>query len=379
MAFMLHEPPVFIIGPARSGTTLVMAMIGAHPRIAVPEVTWYYPRFRPYLFTYGDLGREANFRTFAEEMVFGLRPPFFGLKVNPRTVGSEVLTYVPERTFAGMFAGVMAWYAASEGKPRWGEKTPYNVFHIGSILEDFPNAQVIYVTRDGRDTCADHLRSAFGPTNIFCAAETWKLWMQHAKRWRAEVLSGQWLDVRYETLVREPEATLRSVCAYLGEEYSPTMLEFYKGRVAQARGLHRDHKTLAGPASDKYIGIHKEFLSLREQRIFATVAGRELVECGYPLDVEPIAISDEEAKLFRELDGRIRAATLDAPHGQIEWESYNDWLIDQREVRRRQGVWSEADRPNAFPLGDPNEELIAGQRAWRRWKEHFGIKRRYII
>ena len=49
-----------MIGAERSGTTLVMAMLGCHPRIAVPEVVWYYPRFRPYLHTYGDLSKEQK-------------------------------------------------------------------------------------------------------------------------------------------------------------------------------------------------------------------------------------------------------------------------------------------------------------------------------
>ena len=56
MAITLEERPVFVIGSERSGTTLIMAVLGCHPRLAVPEVAWYYPRFRPYLFTYGDLG-----------------------------------------------------------------------------------------------------------------------------------------------------------------------------------------------------------------------------------------------------------------------------------------------------------------------------------
>jgi len=60
MAILLKERPVFTMGYERSGTTMLMLMIGAHPRIAVPEVTWYYPRFRPYLYTYGDLSKEEK-------------------------------------------------------------------------------------------------------------------------------------------------------------------------------------------------------------------------------------------------------------------------------------------------------------------------------
>ena len=95
MPLNLQERPIFMIGAERSGTTLVMALLGCHSRIAVPEVVWYYPRFYPYLHTYGDLSVEANFRTLAQEMVFGLKTPFWGMKVNPRTIVDEVIELAP--------------------------------------------------------------------------------------------------------------------------------------------------------------------------------------------------------------------------------------------------------------------------------------------
>jgi len=376
----LKEKPIIMIGAERSGTTLVMAMLGCHPRIAVPEVVWYYSRFRPYLYTYGDLSKDENFRTLAEEMVFGLKTPFWGMKVNPRTIVDEIISDVKEKSFAGIYCAMHERFAREAGgKPRWGEKTPYNLFFVKEILEDFPNAQLIFITRDGRDASADYLESAFGPTNIFCATEVWKMCQNAVKPWREKLGSSQWMDVKYETLVKEPEKILKQVCDFLGEKYDPAMLEFYKTDLAKARGATKDHKPLGHATSDKYIGIYKELLSLKEQRIFAAVAGKELAEAGYELDVQPIEIGKEEEELFRELDGRIRAATMDAPEGHIVYESYNDWLVDQREERKRKGIWKDSDVPkNQFPIGHQHEELIMGQRAWRRWKEYLCVKRRYV-
>jgi hypothetical protein len=380
MPITLKERPIFMIGAERSGTTLVMVMLGCHSRISVPEVVWYYSRFRPYLHTYGDISKDSNFRTLAEEMVFGLKTPFWGMKVNPKTIVDEIVSSVRERSFAGLYCAMFERYAHQDGnKPRWGEKTPYNMFFVKEILEDFPNAQFIFITRDGRDASADYLQSGFGPTNIFCAAEIWKLGQNAVKPWRARLGPSDWMDLRYEDLVRNPEGTLKKVCGFIGESYSPAMLDFHKSSsIAIGRGNTRDHKPLGHAASPKYIGIHKELLSLREQRIFAAVAGKELEESGYKMDVDPMDISEKEAALFRELDGRIRAATLDAPEGHIVYESYNDWLVDQREERRRKGIWDEATAPKMFPIGDPNEELLMGQRAWRKWKEYLCVKRRYV-
>ena len=379
MPIMLKEKPIFMIGAERSGTTLVMAMLGCHPRIAVPEVVWYYSRFQPYLHTYGDLSREENFRTLASEMVLGLKTPFWGMDVNPRTIVDEIIDSAPERSFAGLYCAMHERFAKQAGnKPRWGEKTPYNLFFVGPMLADFPNAQFIFITRDGRDASADYIESSFGPTNIYCAAEIWKKCQNAVNPWREKLVpKGQWLDIRYEELVREPEKVMRGACGFLGEEYHPGMLSFHTTDLAKARGATHDHKPLGHPVSDKYIGIYKDLLSKRDQRIFMAVAGKELEEAGYELDAEPEMPTPEARDKFEDWDGRIRAATLDGPEGHIVYESYNDWLIDQREERRRKGVWSETDTPAPFPIGRPDEELIMGQRAWTKWKRHFCIKRQY--
>ena len=378
MPINLKEKPIFMIGAERSGTTLVMAMLGCHPRIAVPEVVWYYSRFAPYLHTYGDLTQEANFRTLATEMVFGLKTPFWGMPVNPRTIVDEIVESVHERTFAGLYCAMHERFAQEAGKPRWGEKTPYNLFFVDRMLADFPNAQFIFITRDGRDASADYLESSFGPTNIYCAASIWKKCQNAVTQWRNKLTgTGQWFDIKYEDLVRSPERIMQATCAFLGEEYDPDMLGFHTTDLAKARGATRDHKPLGHPVSDKYVGIYKDLLSKRDQRIFAAVAGKELEDAGYAVDVEPEMPSEEAIRKYEEWDGRIRAATLDGPEGHIVYESYNDWLIDQRAERRSKGVWTEADNPGQFPVGEPDEELVMGQRAWTRWKKHFCVKRQY--
>src|SRR5262245_7841613 len=378
MAIRLKERPIIMIGAERSGTTLVMAMLGCHPRIAVPEVVWYYPRFRPYLHTFGDLSNDRNLRTLAEEMVFGLKTAFWGMKVNVRTIVDEILADLKERSFAGLYCAMHERFARSVNKPRWGEKTPHNLFFVKEMLEDLPNAQFIFITRDGRDASADYLDSAFGPTNIFCAAESWALCQNAVKPWRRKLGADQWMDLRYEDLVRDPEAVLKTTCRFLGEEYSPAMLEFHRTELARNRGATKDHKPLGHETSDRYIGIYKLQLSIRDQEIFAAVADRELEEAGYRSDVPPAQLSEEQLSRWRELDGRIRAATMDAPEGHIVYESYNDWLVDQRDERKRRGIWRDADVPkDQFPLGHRHEEMIMGQRAWRYWKEYLCVKRRY--
>ncbi|MDX1512725.1 MAG: sulfotransferase [Gammaproteobacteria bacterium] len=379
MALKLDERPIFIIGSERSGTTLIMAVLGTHPRLAVPEVAWYYPRFRPYLFTYGDLGEIENFRTLVHEMAHGLRTPYWGMKVNPAAFGDEIVTSAVdiEQSFAGVYAAMFERYARETGKPRWGEKTPYNLFYVGEILEDFPDAQFVFIYRDGRDVCAEFLDAAFGPTNIYSASELWKMGQDAAKPWRNRLSGDQWLDVRYEDFVRDPAGGLKKICAFLGEDFAGEMLDFHTTETARRRGRTRDNRALAEPISEKHVGIYRELLSIRDQRILSWVAGETLEEYGYEDVLEPLALDEKERAFMDEMDGRCRAAALDAPGGWIVMESYNDWLMDQREARRQAGLWTDIPEPAPFPIGQKFEEYLSGMRAERRWKDHFSIKREY--
>lgn len=379
MPVTLNERPIFVTGSERSGTTLIMTILGCHPRIAVPEVTWYYPRFRPYLFTYGDLGEPSNFKTLVNEMAYGLRKPFFGMDINPARFGEEIAAEALslEQSFAGVFAAMLGRFATSQTKPRWGEKTPYNLFFIEQILEDFPNAQIVVITRDGRDVCAEFLQASFGPTNIYAAAKLWAQGQKAAKPWRERLSSDQWFDICYEDFVRDPVPELKRLCTFLGEDYTDALLEFHKTPTAQGRGRTKDNAAVAHPISDRYVGRYEDELSVREQCTMSWAAGDLLRELGYDNVREAMALGDDEVAFCEELDGRYRAATLDAPGGWIVMESYNDWLVDQREQRRRAGLWRDVPDPPPFPIGHDHEEYLSGMRASRYWKDYFSIKREY--
>ena len=375
----MSKSPFFIVGSERSGTTLLMAILGHHSRLAVPEVAWYYPRFRAYLHTYGDLSQPDNFRNLVSEMIFGLKTPFFGLNLNPATIVDELISSVTAPTYAEAYRVILEKYANTIGKPRWGEKTPHNLFYVREIIADFPKAKIINLIRDGRDIAVEQIRSAFGPRNIYAAARIWRRTQEVAAELRKELSSDVWLDVRYEDLIASPESVLREVARFLGEDYESEVLNFYRGEIAQRRAKTRDHRPLGEPISGEYIGLYRRYLSLNDQEIFAGVAGDVLKDLGYEVEVDGIVPSKQEAALYLESDSRIRAATLDAPEGHIVYESLNDWIIDQREERRRRGVWNE--KPVSTPaweaILDWDEDFIAGQRAPRQWKEYFAVKRRY--
>ena len=76
-------------------------------------------------------------------------------------------------------------YAEAAGKPRWGDKTPMYMRHLGLLEELFPEAQYVHLVRDGRDAALSFLQM---PEGTF--TRTWahpKTPAQFACLWRKEV------------------------------------------------------------------------------------------------------------------------------------------------------------------------------------------------
>lgn len=377
MSVMLEERPIFIIGHERSGTTLLMVLLGSHPRIGIPEVGWLFPRIYPWRHTYGDIDIESNFRTMVDEMLFGLNQPLWGMKMNPLTAMDEIISLVQERSFAGVYAAMHQRYLQEVGKVRWGQKTPSNLYFVPQILDCFPNAQFLYITRDGRDVCAECIRCAFLSANIFGAASGWNTANTFVKPFRQKYPATVWMDVKYEELCRQPEKVLRAICEFLQEDYDPEMLNYYQKPTAIQRGKQRDHAPLGQPVSEQHIGKYRSYLSVYEQEVYATIAGETHIEAGYQLEHPAIDIPPAEMDLMLEWNDRFRAARLDGPGGHILFESYRDWLVEQREIRKAKGIWSDRDDPKEFPVGHPAEDIIVGFRSKKKWRDHFSIKRRY--
>jgi hypothetical protein len=78
---------------------------------------------------------------------------------------------------------------------------------------------------------------------------------------------GRYLAVRFEDLVRAPEATLGTLCAFLGVEPEPTMLD----RTVTSKGAMQGMRGIDAGAADRWQG---SLGSLPRRLIEASLAGR---------------------------------------------------------------------------------------------------------
>lgn len=166
-------PPAFIVGCGHSGTSLLLAILGAHPRIHA-------------------IAGESGIALGGDRKVF--------LEATRRFTRETI----------------------SAKKQRWVEKTPRHVHRIGKILAWLPQARILYVVRDGRDVVYSLMQRGYQLED-------------GVTRWIDDNRAGlQFLNdprvhlLRYEDLVSNFDSTLRRVLFFLGEDFDSRMREFHR-------------------------------------------------------------------------------------------------------------------------------------------------------
>jgi hypothetical protein len=236
----MQDPPFeqracFIAGQAKSGTTLLAALLDNHPQLLVlPEETAYFPTV---LTKYASRGRRAQFDYLTKESRSNVL--FSGPSVRgkrdysdfPRANFLETFeraAFDPARIDNDLLVLMVESYAAMLGTPldrirRWVEKTPANRNYVSAILSRFPHARILVTIRDPRAVLATQIaitaQRARKDFSIYYVMAHWHVAAQLAKRiWHGEI---EGLVVPYEQLAREPSATMKTVCDYLEIDFEP--------------------------------------------------------------------------------------------------------------------------------------------------------------
>ncbi len=192
-------------------------MLNRHPAIAICRETeffhWVYARRR----TFGNLSDMGNRQRVVKAYLATRR--IRRMKVDLQALEETLL-----REGAGyreLFLSLMRFFARVHGRRRCGEKTPHNALVAEMLCRWYPGASILHLLRDPRDAVASMLRMPWAPGNVRSNTRSWLSFNRAAWRLRNR---PQYLLVRYEQLVAQPEQELRRICAFLAEEYSPAML-----------------------------------------------------------------------------------------------------------------------------------------------------------
>ena len=308
MTVQLEEPPVFIVGVGRSGTTLLQSILSAHPRIAVTPETHFCAIAEQHA---GGPITQAPRDFEAVWHGYGANKRFADLGVAPERARA-ILERGGALTIRDAFAALLAAYGEAQGKPRVGEKTPGHWRHARTLLDWFPEARVLVTRRDPRAVVASKMKAPWAPsymrfhgtalrrlTRLHVVAAEARHWTRVYGQAMPELLRDpRAMMVPYEALVHDPEGLVREVCAFLGEAFHPAMLgdrggqrEAYgPGTQAEWGGWREGHlEASRRPVSDASLEKWRADLTPREVATVEALAGETMERYGYDLTSTPAA------------------------------------------------------------------------------------------
>jgi hypothetical protein len=123
-----------------------------------------------------------------------------------------------------LFRCLLQDYAATHGKPRCGEKSPWHVLVVPRLLAAYPRAKVICLIRDGRDVVLSS--SKFGGLMRqpkWYHAMSWCRSVGLAERFERQY-SDRFLICRFERFVENPVAEALRLAEFVGISFEPEQL-----------------------------------------------------------------------------------------------------------------------------------------------------------
>ncbi len=200
------DMPILIGGGARSGTTLLLSILSAHPAI-------FAFRKELSLFKYG---KEQDGR------------------------------FMPER-IDRLYTAILRKRFPKEVS-RWCEKTPNNIRYIpriDSFLEG--NYRFIQIVRDGRDVILS--RHPYDDDRYYHVEPD--EWVRDVKEGMTYMDRENFLTIRYESLIENFSNTMSMVCDHLGIEMTEEISNFYEHATVRRNpayfsGLEKMHSNSIG-------------------------------------------------------------------------------------------------------------------------------------
>jgi len=267
--------PVFIVGMPRSGTKLLREILLRNRRLRIPRLeTDFYPQLTAYVRSHG--GPEEMKRDFARFYRWVQRFRYFkyGRRRGVAIRCEEWFDLCTTFTAADIFESLIRH---DVGAPKgaalvWGDKSPSYVSSISLLAREFPCARIVHIVRDVRDQVLS-VKRLWGKDPLR-AAQRWTDDVGSALQQAARV-GNRCKLVRYEELVSDPAAVVRSVCEFIGLEFDETMLTL--DRPAEKAGVARGQLTIIKGNYNKFLSGFSE----RELARIEAIAGDLMRQLGY--------------------------------------------------------------------------------------------------
>lgn len=200
------DEPIFVIGMPRSGTTLVERILSSHPQVH-------------------SAGELQNFGVLLKRMSGSRTPALLdadtlrgAAAIGPAELGRAYI----ESTRPG-----------TGRTPRFIDKLPHNFLYAGHIARALPRARIVCLRRDPVDTVLSNFRQLFSLSSqhydySFDILDTARYYLQFERlmaHWR-RVLPGRILEIGYEDIVGDQEASTHRLLEFCGLPWEEACLAF---------------------------------------------------------------------------------------------------------------------------------------------------------
>ncbi|KAK3587297.1 hypothetical protein CHS0354_034451 [Potamilus streckersoni] len=197
-------PVIFIGGMPRSGTTLMRAMLDAHPNIRCGKETRVIP----------------SLLSMREKLI---KDQIDKERLHEAGVTEEVL----DSAMVSFILEIVAKHG--EAAPYLCNKDPYTLKYIDYLSQLFPNAKFLFMIRDGRATChsiiSRHVTiKDLDMTSYRSCIEKWNTSADVMLSQCLRVGSHRCITVHYEQLILQPESWLRKIFKFLAIPWDDSVL-----------------------------------------------------------------------------------------------------------------------------------------------------------
>lgn len=240
----LEQKVIFVVGNPRSGTTMMGRILGNN------SLVYWFPReihFFENLWSPPDKRRTLDFEQsvdLAARLICISNDRFFTQGNHRRfeTKARRIVESMAEGPLraTSVYEAFLRHMAGESGKSIPCEHTPGYVYYIPEILELFPEARIIVMTRDPRDVLLSQknrwkrrflgkdkipLRMTIRTFMNYHPISTSRLWDAAAKRAHAFAGDERVHIVRFEDVLQDPEKEVQAVCGFIGIPFHKSMLD----------------------------------------------------------------------------------------------------------------------------------------------------------
>ena len=253
----------FLMCSERSGSNLILKLLNGHSKICGPSTKHIINPVARNLFRYEDIRQAGNWSSLLED-IRNLLDVSFSVWKRSFSI-DELKALAPCGDVAALIRNIFFEEARANGKSHVFVKENQVYEFLPFLLIYFSEAKYVYQVRDPRDMALPWKLNPDHPGGVVRAARQWQKDQQNTLKNYNELRKiGKAFFVKYENLIEDPGRVTGGICRFLGVDFEPDMLNFYRDdltrkNASMQQGWYNLGKAIISENKKKYLtGLIRE-------------------------------------------------------------------------------------------------------------------------